>query len=283
MVSRINTWAQRVVDAIEETDASLTEANTEITNIDARVTNVESGASRVLWEWNGEDVLQFDPTAVLTAGQAATIALRADAATELSAGISLTGTWAGGGGAACFVLVPGQFVMPPEGCVVQMRVTILDANVNVGVFFHNDDTADFWGFGCGVYNNTNSLRVARAISAGAFDPFELPGATPNFTQMSNLSDTPLTGSMVEFELRFKAGAGGNPPIPLIYGRMFGGTSATRETTAVTPRGGLLSDGGAAPIAGWNDKPITGFGIILMSRVAAAFAAEIADLRILSLT
>lgn len=238
-----------------------------------------------LWAWNRTDLTQFVTTPVKTATETVnTLAFRADAADQFGPGIQMNGTWVSGG-LGIYRLQPGQFTIPASGrCIVEIEISLIEPNggaVYPGVFFHNDQSAigNLWGYGMG-YEGTSSYAVPVRCEGAYVSPSYTPAfAFVNTVPVANTP--PRAGSRFLVELIQKQGSGaGVPPRPQISSSTNFGRSSGNSTLRCVPGDGLTSDSFAAPVAGWNTKTITSFGIGVFSVAAGAFQTEITDIRIL---
>lgn len=238
-----------------------------------------------LWAWNRTDLTQFVTTPVKTATETVdALAFRADAADQFGPGIQMNGTWVAGG-LGLYRLQPGQFTIPASGrCIVEIEISLIEPNggaVYPGILFHNDQSAigSLWGYGMG-YEGSSSYAVPVRCEGAYVSPSFTP-AFANVNPVPVASTPPRAGSRFLVELIQKQGSGaGVPPRPQISSSTNFGRSSGNSTLRCVPGEGLTSDSFGAPVAGWNTKTITSFGIGVFSAAAGAFQTEITDLRIL---
>ena len=240
------------------------------------------GGAELLWSWNGTDASQFDPTPVATAGQTGVITvLPADASQNRPVPVlNIDNTYAGAGGAMAFKLIDGP-TLPAKFRVV-IGLTDVDSGTRGGPFFFNGNS---WGpnlLGGGTTVGSYVTRQVIARPGAGFSPFDLPGSTPGF---ANVSTTESQGGYIaQMRITKLDGAGGLPPAFLARLTSDGSTTIPDATDSYTlTNGSFFGTGaqGSTPNAAFNDIVIDSFGLVFQSNSVGTHSVKIDRLEIWS--
>lgn len=241
------------------------------------------GGSGIIWEWNGTDTSQFDPTPVASAGQTSAISVSGEnlATNKAFSTLDVTAIWASPGGAIAYRVAPSEGLTLPERFRLRFGVSSVDySTIRIGFMFFDPTT---WGAGLlggGMTYGNNYIQWILAVgAAGGAPPFSLLSPTPAFASVGTL-DT-YGGMLCEWDCTLRPGDASNPPSVACYGNTLGAVNGD-GLTVVADRGRLIGDGnlGGTVPAAFNNKSLTGLAVIVNSVLAGSAAGKISRLQVL---
>lgn len=232
------------------------------------MTSGGGGGSTLLWEWNGVDTSQFDPTPVATAGQSGVLSvLPVDhAANRPTPVLNIANTYTGAGGAMAFRLLENPQV--GSRFRVVLGLTGIDSGTRGGIFFFNGaswDPATPDVLGGGTTFGSTVTRQVIARPGASFAPFDLPGSTPSF---GDIDATEGNGGLIaDMRITKLDGFGGQAPAFLARLTHQGSGNIPDATDTYTlTRGSFFGTGAqtSTPNAAFVDQPIDSFGLVFQS-------------------